>query len=262
MINKVKDIANKFLDKLDRTLYRLDLLAQTMLQMYKFMIKLTLAFSVPIIVLLILDSSISNPKYSVNFDLLDKKYSFVPPKQGKRYLSSVIRLKMKNGGFCSGFVISEHYAISAAHCFKNFDSSSNDEVEFFDSESKTHGTISVAGVNESIDYAILRGDFKKFLALKVRNRGDYITGFSGNFVACGYPAGSKHLTCNPFQYMGSNSFQIGGISNITQGMSGGAVIDMVTGEVLGVIQAVNNNTTYNTLLSPLLGFDAHFGIEE
>lgn len=171
--------------------------------------------------------------------------------------SPVIRLKLteKDGTFrshCSAFVVSDSYAVTAAHCLVDEDEfMMTDDIGVFDVKDNDTGVRAVAGgVNLRVDYGILKGDFSKFNKLHV---GRPLVGFlskNGPFISFGYPWGGDLMAVQVALAPGYNKFfDIHMIGPIYPGMSGGPVVDVDSGEAVGINHAVDD---VGVLITPMV----------
>lgn len=174
----------------------------------------------------------------------------------------VIRLTKGSTPHCSAFVIDGAYAITAAHClvddkqkllktkFQVFDESGLD----------TKTTAIPAGVALRSDLGLITGDFRNFMPIKTDLNHFGFYSKSPYFLACGYPYGQKQLICNFYVPNGQGySFAILGQSYFVPGMSGGPVIDPVTGEAIALISYGSDGSGYGVY--PLQGFLGAFGLD-
>lgn len=187
--------------------------------------------------------------------------------------------KDKHKGFCSAFVVSDNYAITAAHCLVDEDremKSSNEimlrSIEVVDPETaEKQGLITpieIVGVALAQDYALVTGDFSRFTKFRIDvtpvvtqhvfNR-EVLPGISIPLYAVGFPNGIKdavaleQVNCIPvYDYFGCAGIMY-------HGMSGGPVIDPTTGVVLGVNHAIGPNG--DTYFKVLLGIFEAFNVE-
>jgi hypothetical protein len=180
---------------------------------------------------------------------------------GSNKYSSTIRLIRNNSFFCSGVVIDGTYALTAAHCVENdFGRLNTDEIQINDVTDNYTGTRAHAvALDQLRDVALLKGDFRQFQTQTPDFDGDS-SQQSGNIIkSCGFPSGGK-LYCTFLAIEGNMNFQIASRgSTIYKGMSGGPVVSIVTGKVIGVNSAVNGPSV---IVGPLLGVGQIFRIRE
>lgn len=181
--------------------------------------------------------------------ILPRLYS-TDSKLPKKY-SPIVRLVDNKGDFfCSGFVADDNYVITAAHCVYDAKTVMVNE--------RTPAT--VIGYQGREDFALLKGDFREYGRLPF----SYSTGISialvGRMVAaCGYPEGSYFVTCTPAKILGPSMFYHEAIGEMYPGMSGGPVIDIETGVVIGLNSHVSEGP--RVYFSRLTGLPGRFDIE-
>lgn len=179
-----------------------------------------------------------------------------------------IRLHLPNGSFfCSATVISDRYALTAAHCLVS--ASQPSDLKFGTSLRKDKFIIkdktgtdtgikaTVAGVKISQDVGLVIGDFRKFKKNNVDFKPSGLLSHNGPFYTCGFPGGDGYI-CIPFKPQGSVSFLIVGTGYLYKGMSGGPVIDTETNEIVAVNSRVLGS---GVAVSPLVGLLPGLGIE-
>lgn len=172
---------------------------------------------------------------------------------------SIVQLYVNGDFICSGVVIDEQYAVTAAHCLTD----QNNDVEispFFVRDPKNlQSTVKskVVGVNRSIDYGLLRGNFRNFKKSPINVYYDEFAS-NGAFMACGFPYGQNRISCMSINPQGNYIFQILAIGKLYPGMSGGPVFNLITGNVIGVNSAAGQGFV---LIAPLIGLYGSFGIE-
>lgn len=204
-------------------------------------------------ILLLISMNINTPQ---QLDRTNPK----PPKQmpqskfpeGSR--GSIVRLHDPETGrfFCSGVVISRRMIVTAAHCVG--DASKGDIVaEIRDHTKQRTGIIAtLKAANHASDVAIVRGNFKQFATRQAHvTTQSVLSNIENNgreIVTCGYPW-SGELVCIPMTNREQFAFQISGDGYLYPGMSGGPVIDVLTGTVIGVNSAVYKD---KILISPLV----------
>lgn len=197
----------------------------------------------------------------------------------KKYFSVVRILDMETEkGFCSGFVISDSYAVSAAHCFIDDDSALKDVEYLVATEIITNKDTAlqeslkivakVVGVKVNADYALLTGDFSEitkiridvtpFVLDKIVSR-EILPGMIAPLYALGYPngiaqgAGYEQTNCTPvYDYVTCSGV-------IYHGLSGGPLVDPLTGTVYGVNYAIGKQA--RTFFKLLMGIFESFNIK-
>lgn len=175
----------------------------------------------------------------------------------------IVRLHNKNGQFfCTGVIINTQQAITAAHCVEEMDlNKSNINVRGADS-ADTCVTASIEAYESRSDIALLSGDFKSFdyLAIATAPQEDLslLLDPSSLVISCGYPWGGA-LFCSPLVNRYFYQFDIASLGVLFPGMSGGPVIDVVTGKVIALNYAVIGPTI---LVSPLINIFDNLGIPQ
>lgn len=207
------------------------------------------------------------PKSNLNKKLLDVKYSGPSHPYDETLNRALIRIVAKNKkgedtAICSAFVISDSYALTAGHCVvdDNYELL-DDTYTIYNDEGKEITKAKAAGFISRPDLGILRGNFSKFNQVPLRYKDTFVSATSGQFVSCGFPQGSKKPFCEKFNFQYVSGFSFRGSSILIPGMSGGITIDTATGEAIGANSA-SYDSGANAAISPLIGFDAAFGIEE
>lgn len=156
----------------------------------------------------------------------------------------VIRLKTKKDGqfFCSAFVISDVYAMTAAHCLVNEGGfMKKEDLEVSDMVDQDTGVVATpAAVNLRVDYGLVMGDFKSFNRVPLKHHLDGFLGSRGPFSSWGYPWGGE-MEVVRMQILPeiNKGFEIHMIGPIYPGMSGGPVIDESTGQAVGINHAAD-----------------------
>lgn len=173
-------------------------------------------------------------------------------------ISPIIRIQMDDR-MCSATVIDAHFAVTAAHCVhdENQRGISGSEVQIFDKDGIERGKARAGGMLTDVDVAILVGDFKEFHGYDLSDNDTLFT--EGHaFYTCGYPYGQKKLICNTFIPKDATDFEVVGTAVVRSGMSGGPIMDLSTGDIVGVNMGVNER---GALITPTLGILGAFGIE-
>lgn len=177
---------------------------------------------------------------------------------------STIRLHTADGRFfCSGAVINDTTAITAAHCIV-------DNFGFFMALSRKPIAIYTAnGVNSYVvalpkaaspaaDVGIIYGDFRNFEKQPIQKNANKIhEAFTLGAKACGFPWGGK-LTCFSVSKLGKYFFHYTSTDGgLWPGMSGGPVVDN-NGLLIGVNSAVSEK---ENIYAPIVEIDAMLGEE-
>jgi hypothetical protein len=168
--------------------------------------------------------------------------------------------KDKGRFFCTAFVISDKYAISAAHCLVDEDSILKTEpIEIRTIENKfTAIEAQAAGVVINSDVGILKGDFSKFAKLPVATTPVEAMAISSpGVVSCGFPLGDSDLCAQFFFSHASEGFFFGR-GFLAPGMSGGPVIAQAIGKVVAVNSAMGSSGVY---MAPIIGLFSSLEIE-
>lgn len=172
---------------------------------------------------------------------------------------AIVQLHKNGRGFCSGFVIDANYVMTAAHCVDDFYGLTEDPINIYDENGKYTGVTGTAvAMSNTIDVALIKGNFKRFFALKVDFYSFSPTNARAEYVTCGFPGLQNKLTCNNFTPTHNSVFNIAGKGFLIPGMSGGPVIRVDTQEVIGVNSAATNGFV---LVAPALGMLGMFGVE-
>jgi S1-C subfamily serine protease len=193
------------------------------------------------------------PPFVASQALPDKEEVFEAP----------IRLADSEGRhICSGFVVSDSYAITAAHCVDGIGgrmTTKNFKV-FGINREDTGVEADAVGMASRMDMGLVRGDFKRFKKLMLDTPP---IGFIGReksaFVSCGFPMGDKIL-CVPQIVIGSDYFGVTVPSPVYPGMSGGPVIDLESGTAVGIISRVADRN--GSVMAPIVAIWSSFGIEQ
>lgn len=172
----------------------------------------------------------------------------------------IIKLAIKDDAFCSAFVIDANYALTAGHCIDNgFGGMLEDEIQIqLEDGTDSKITAKAVGINNRTDVGLIKGDFNKFQFLIVNFYTFPINVREGDYVTCGYPYGQKRLTCVRFVPVNNSYFAIAGKGFLMPGMSGGPMIDLNTGVVLGVNISVGEGLVN---AASTIGSLGAFGIE-
>jgi hypothetical protein len=187
----------------------------------------------------------------------------------KNEFSALVRLHSSPTMFsesefvCSGAVISDDYVLTAAHCVTDNRGHLQSGVVIV-GISQTFSALAVEGIPASsdtrADYALVKGDFKKFEKMPIMIDIDVRMLEVLNsklLVNCGFPWGAKDVCYPATQFKPYNS-QIEALGLMYPGMSGGPVIHPES----MMIVAVNTGTLENSIiLSPIIGLFATLHVE-
>lgn len=167
---------------------------------------------------------------------------------------ALVRLESeKSGFFCSGTVISDDYVLTAAHCLMHeglFPGMTAEPIKIVSIGAKAIVMASAAAVNNRADYALVKGDFKKFTKMKIWSHPNAMTLITGPTVTCGFPWGAES-TC----YVTGERYILSFGQYVTSGvmypgMSGGPVVDVGARAMFAINAAVGDGFI---VVSPLVG---------
>jgi Trypsin len=150
--------------------------------------------------------------------------------------------------FCTATVISDRLALTAAHCLIDEDDFMIKDpiiVKLSDNTNKNFretGVVARSGaINIRADLGIIVGNFKNFNKIRINLHPGGFFNVRGPFIACGFAWGSNPGLCIPFIPKDNYEFKEGGIGRLYPGMSGGPVIDVASGHLVGVnVQVMNS----------------------
>lgn len=174
-------------------------------------------------------------------------------------LLPIIRLhdKKTKEFFCSGAVISRNYAVTAGHCLED----RNRRVPSIrvytadNQDSKVDAT--AVFYDERSDQGLILGDFSEFNVLRFVTDPtailEIMTVQERPMAACGFPYGGG-LFCSPFSERHQGDFQISGQGFLYPGMSGGPVVDIGSGLLLGTNSAASGDVI---IIAPLIELLKH-----
>lgn len=214
-----------------------------------------LSFSLGVLV------SCTTLKKEPKLNLLDASYPGYVESYNPKY-EFIVRLHFKslakgNVFFCTGFVISDDYLITAAHCVMNSKGLLPNEIHIYSHLNEETGVIAkAAGGNLRMDVALVRGDFSSFKRAKIVSSVVDLT--SPFYISCGFPFGQSKLFCYPVKIHGNYFFLYSANGFLFPGMSGGPVIDPYTGSVIALNALVLSNSV---ALSPLIGIFDSLGVK-
>lgn len=161
--------------------------------------------------------------------------------------------------FCSAFVIDNHYAVTAAHCLDENGKLRKDILSIFVEDNQDTGIKAKAvGMATRSDLGLLEGDFTNFQMLKTDTQHFGFLDSKTVYLTCGYPYGNLKISCVPFSPEKNNGFAIEGAGYLVPGMSGGAVINVLTNEAV----ALNSYAGEGVVgVFPLYGLQGAFHLE-
>lgn len=175
---------------------------------------------------------------------------------------AIVRLHTTDGRFfCSGFVISAKYVMTAAHCLtEDFELTDNPISIRLPSGQDVNTVGTPAAVNINSDLGLITGDFSGFNVVHVSTTPgltlQIFMGAAGPVISCGFPYGDQ-ATC--LQFLPQTNFLnfIAGQGFLYPGMSGGPVFSLLTGIVVGVNSAMMEG---GVLIAPIIGLFSEVGI--
>lgn len=175
---------------------------------------------------------------------------------------AILHLDLSNKNACTAFVIDSNYAITAGHCLAG--QPKHNSVQNIGRTLEKAIPVKTVGYNMRVDYGLIQGDFSGFNQAKIeptKSFSQLSTGYQ--FMACGFPEGQTPVICTTLLSMGPSDFLIIARGDFYPGMSGGPVIEPVSGLVIGLVQAVAGTPDKPdlVLVSPLTGFLHAMGIE-
>jgi S1-C subfamily serine protease len=170
--------------------------------------------------------------------------------------------------FCSAFVVSDKYAITAGHCLEGEDGINKKDIEIFISSQSegmvtptardTSVTAKAVGINRLGDTGLLIGDFSKFRKVKFTPFAKDLLDIiriammnNGQLISVGFPYGAAPFV-TPVQFVGVHEFQLYGRAFLYPGQSGGPLIEPNTGYAIGINSSVDGSGGCN--FSSLIGF--------
>ncbi len=183
-----------------------------------------------------------------------------------------VRLENMNGEFiCSATVISDDYALTAAHCvletsllgvtsLKDNLRTVGKPLEGRYPAAVDSNVVEVQAVAAGVraDYALVKGDFKLFTKAPISVSPRQTEQIVGPIIMCGYPYGDSFIcyTTNNQISPHYGHFQI--LGQLYPGMSGGPVIDYAMQRVIGVNTAVGAGSVF---FAPLVGLFVSLDVE-
>lgn len=198
------------------------------------------------------------PDYEINWYSLPGLAKYSPSDMGGVAYEALVRLYGKDGRFhCSATVIDDKYILTAAHCVKGRHGYPTKElIHIYSINQEDTKTIAEAVAIDNVrDVALLRGNFAAF---KHANLAYDSLPIGPLVVACGFPGGQRHTYCSQVSITGPAVFQLAAMGTLYPGMSGGPVVDIASGNVIGVNSASGYGSVF---LAPIIGTFAEWNIE-
>lgn len=180
---------------------------------------------------------------------------FSPGETGnpKKHAAVVKLYDIEHGKFfCSGTVISKNYILTAGHCLRDYERFAiTIEVKTMLDKPTGIKAAAVYAAGRS-DQGLLIGDFSAFNSMPIEVRtAEELSIYqdqSRPVIACGFPYGGEYF-CSAFTNRHQEAFSIGGDGFLYPGMSGGPVIDLKSGVIIGINTAVVER---GIIISPIL----------
>jgi len=170
------------------------------------------------------------------------------------YKNYAVRISTPGVGLCSGFVIDRTTLITAAHCFEKpmtqleraFYGVQYERTKLSTVTGHGHGPTKfamaqarVAYIGPAVDFATLEGDFSDFIIAPTDYEPKELSfNDKDRYVICGYPIGGYFVYCSTFIPRGTHYAHVYGSGRAIFGQSGGPVIDLYTGHVVGVMSSI------------------------
>lgn len=172
--------------------------------------------------------------------------------------NAVVRISTPMHSFCSGVVVDDSHVLTAAHCVTN-SWRRLDTGTFLVSDNTDTAVVKAKAIASDSyrDVALLQGNFSEFTEMTVDWSGKTKLDGSTLLQSLGYPGTQRDLYTPNLWYAGSYTFQI--IANggpIFMGCSGGPVIDVKSGVVIGVNSAAGSYV----YIGPVVGVLEQWGL--
>jgi len=163
------------------------------------------------------------------------------------------RLDVGKKGYCSGFVLSSTLAITAAHCISN--KHSLDPISIIGYGDMPIQTFAfIHHYHTKPDWLTLSGNFSAFrsVAIDTLHRHNMV---GRRVMICGSPAGYPFLRCHVSVISGYDGRKYLAEGLIMGGQSGGPVIDLKTGTVIGNVRGTHEQPSRQgmVIINPLIG---------
>lgn len=179
----------------------------------------------------------------------------IPPAPSKKQAIFKIGAKKPH---CSAFVIDATHALTAEHCVVTsgvfFDLPMPTINAFNDDDTVMKSGLVVTHARDPrIDLALLTGDFSDHLNLTHDPRGIHLDK-EDQFIACGFPYVTKELVCSKIKPYENYGPMYKAQGYIVFGFSGGPVINITKGLVVGVNTALTDDFIVITPITGIRGF--------
>lgn len=213
----------------------------------KFLLATTITLATIGIAIHIVESLINIQTHSQGLDRFGDQLKYEKKEWNDGERNSIIRIDFNDGSTCTGFVISDKLAVSAAHCFLNkYRIVAQKEFMVRDDKLEVAIPARLMTISYGPDIAVITGDFSEFNAANIITDGSVVE--TQVLIHCGFPYGRNKVECFAGQSKGPYIFQRMSTASLFSGQSGGPTIDAMTGGVVGVNSAMGNVAYYETLM--------------
>ena len=173
--------------------------------------------------------------------------------------SPIVRLYQEDGmPLCSGVVISSNYILTAAHCLlTDTGKLSSGKITVKSSDKTISVEATAASAYPRTDVGLITGNFSQFKYAKVETQTLRVFNSPGPFLSCGFPLGGE-MFCNRIDGFSYSNFFLVSNGVLIPGMSGGPILSMVTGYVIGVNSAMVDSIS---VYGPTLELFTVLGVE-
>lgn len=175
----------------------------------------------------------------------------------------IITLIKAGRPFCSGFVVSDNYIITAGHCLRSEGTPYIDKTPLLVEAQSLAGPIvkvpaRAKALVHSADLGLVSGNFKDFSKVQFNANDDLRNLSELKAVACGFPLAGKILFCPDIKRLTVVGDLYLGEGPLYHGMSGGPLL-LITASgpiAVGVVSASMGDST--AVFSPLIGLTGAF----
>ena len=151
--------------------------------------------------------------------------------------NSIVKFGDTENEWCTAFIISKHYAMTALHCIKSDNTGLISTGYVLDKKIVAR----VTRIDEQSDIVLLFGNFSSYTPLKVKKFGINVNDLPTKAISCGYPKMRPSLGCSEVTDIKGNDFFFVGNGRMLNGMSGGPSFDANTMEVVGVNHGISSD---------------------